>query len=242
MLRAALYGRRLSGDDQPAGERPGVAEGDDLLLVAARVKASGLDVEPSGPSQVAVDIGGEVLWARIARGDLDRLDTQSIDALLASAKRLLPTADEGVPAAWDYIWDLVLANPGQIGADFQAAGRQGDRGPGGATRGDSWQRRRRLRRPGGRRASDGRARREQGPIYHRRRRHDPALHPHRGSLLHRTRVDLAWGEVPCGLLDRAGLSASAARWKGRSFRATRTSITTGSSATPTSANGSTWAR
>ena len=101
--------------------------GADLLIVAAHVKAAALNVQAAGPSRIAVDADGEVLFAWIARPDLARLDTQSLDALLASAKQTLPAAGEPVPV-WNYTWDLVLANPKQLVEDFQAAGRGGIEG------------------------------------------------------------------------------------------------------------------
>ena len=107
---------------------PAVLAGDDLLLVDARVKASGLDVEPTGPSQIAIDDDGECLYARIAKEDLARLSTDSIDALLDSAKESLPAAAESRPPVWEYTWDLVLANPEQLKEDFAAAGRSGIEG------------------------------------------------------------------------------------------------------------------
>ena len=76
---------------------------------------------------MAVDADGEVLYARIAKGDLGKLKTDSIDALLDSAKAALPAAKE-LPAAWNYTWDLVLANPAQLAVDFAAAGRSGIEG------------------------------------------------------------------------------------------------------------------
>ena len=106
---------------------PASLAGDDLLVVAARVKAAGFDVEPTGPSQIALDSDGEVLCARIARADLAKLNTESIDALLESAKQSLPVAEDKVPT-WDYTWELVLANPQQLTADFAAAGRSGIEG------------------------------------------------------------------------------------------------------------------
>ncbi|MHC4180889.1 MAG: putative sugar nucleotidyl transferase [Planctomycetota bacterium] len=106
---------------------PASLAGDDLLVVAARVKAAGFDVEPVGVSQIALDPNGEVLYARIARQDLDKLNTQSIDALLRSARQSLPVAEDEVPT-WNYTWDLVLANPEQLTADFAAAGRSGIEG------------------------------------------------------------------------------------------------------------------
>ncbi len=39
----------------------------------------------------------------------------------------MPAAKE-LPAAWGYTWDLVLANPAQLAADFAAAGRSGIEG------------------------------------------------------------------------------------------------------------------
>jgi UDP-N-acetylglucosamine diphosphorylase/glucosamine-1-phosphate N-acetyltransferase len=101
--------------------------GDDLLLVDARVKADGCPLPPVGPSQVILDAQGEVLVARIARGDLARLKTDSLDDLLSAARAVLPVAAEAV-ATWNYTWDLVLANPEQLVRDFTAAGRSGIEG------------------------------------------------------------------------------------------------------------------
>ena len=106
---------------------PATLRGDDLLLVSGRVKAAEFAVAATGPSQVAVDADGEVLYARIAKADLGKLQAGSIDALLDSAKTLLPAAKDA-PAAWNYTWDLVLANPAQLAADFAAAGRSGIEG------------------------------------------------------------------------------------------------------------------
>jgi UDP-N-acetylglucosamine diphosphorylase/glucosamine-1-phosphate N-acetyltransferase len=102
--------------------------GDDLLLLDGRVKAAGLDWPATGPSQVACDADGNVLAARIARADLARLPADSIDALLDGAKAVLPAAPGAAPPAWNYTWELVLANPGQIAEDFRAAGRSGIEG------------------------------------------------------------------------------------------------------------------
>ena len=101
--------------------------GDDLLLVNARVKAADFDVAPSGVSQAAFDDDGECLFARIARGDLGKLNTDSIDALIESVKGSLPAA-EGQVATWDYTWDLVLANPDQLTVDFNTTGQSGIEG------------------------------------------------------------------------------------------------------------------
>lgn len=101
--------------------------GDDLLLIAGRVKAADFRVAPRGPSEVAVDSDGEVLYARIAQADLERLDTGSIDALLDSAKTRLSAA-KSLPAAWNYTWELILANSAELIADFAAAGCSGVEG------------------------------------------------------------------------------------------------------------------
>ncbi len=44
-----------------------------------------------------------------------------------SARTALPAANE-LPATWNYIWDLILANPAQLVLDFVAAGRTGFEG------------------------------------------------------------------------------------------------------------------
>ncbi len=106
---------------------PASLGGDDLLLVAGRVKAAGFDVEPTGPSQILLDTDGDLLYARISQADLASLDVSSIDALIDSAKSSLPAAGGNV-AAWQYTWDLVLANPEQLTEDFAAAGRSGIEG------------------------------------------------------------------------------------------------------------------
>jgi len=108
---------------------PASLAGDDLLLVNTRVKAAGFHVEPSGPSEVATDTDGEVLYARIARADLEKLDAESIaagsiDALLDSAKAQLPAAQADVPV-WNYTWELILANPDQLTEDIVATGHHG---------------------------------------------------------------------------------------------------------------------
>ena len=102
-------------------------QSDDLLLVNARVKASGFSVEATGPSRIACEEDGECLFARIAREDLGKLNTDSIDALLESAKAKLPAVEVDLPV-WNYTWDLVLANPRQLVEDFVAAGRSGIEG------------------------------------------------------------------------------------------------------------------
>jgi len=106
---------------------PASLAGDDLLVVDAGVKAATFPIEPAGPSLVAAGDDGEVLAARIVRADLKRLPTDSIDALLESARTILPASDQQVPL-WHYTWDLVLANADQLAQDFAVAGRSGIEG------------------------------------------------------------------------------------------------------------------
>jgi UDP-N-acetylglucosamine diphosphorylase / glucose-1-phosphate thymidylyltransferase / UDP-N-acetylgalactosamine diphosphorylase / glucosamine-1-phosphate N-acetyltransferase / galactosamine-1-phosphate N-acetyltransferase len=98
-----------------------------LLLVDGRVKASALERLPAGQSFAAFDADGQLLVARITRGEASKLDTSSIDALVESARGVLPRTDIDVPA-WKYLWELVLANPAVLGEDFLAAGRSGIEG------------------------------------------------------------------------------------------------------------------
>ncbi|NQU20791.1 MAG: hypothetical protein HQ567_05870 [Candidatus Nealsonbacteria bacterium] len=112
--------------DWPVND-PATLGGDDLLIVAGRVRAAGLGIEPTGPSQIALDADGEPLVVRIAQADLEKLDTDSIEALLEAAKGSLPSAETEVQT-WNYTWDLVLANPQQLTEDFAAAGRNGIEG------------------------------------------------------------------------------------------------------------------
>ena len=107
---------------------PASLRDDDLLIAAGRVKAAGLALLGSGPSRVVLDAGGEVLLARITREDLAKLAADSIESLLAAAKRSLPVATGGVVPAWNYIWELVLCNAEQLAEDFRAAGRSGIEG------------------------------------------------------------------------------------------------------------------
>ena len=100
---------------------------DDLLVVSGRVKASGLDLRSAGPSQAVFLPDGECLLARIARQDLGKLDSSSIEAFVASVQKTIPAASIAVPT-WDYTWDLVLANPKQLAEDFCTAGRSGIEG------------------------------------------------------------------------------------------------------------------
>jgi UDP-N-acetylglucosamine diphosphorylase/glucosamine-1-phosphate N-acetyltransferase len=106
---------------------PASLAGDDLLLVSGRVKAGGGWRVAGGGSQAKFDAGGELLFARVVREDLPRLDAGTIGALVESVRETLPAAAVEVPT-YNYTWDLILANPKQLAEDFAAAGRSGIEG------------------------------------------------------------------------------------------------------------------
>ena len=106
---------------------PATLTGDDLLIVDARLKAETFDVATTGPSEIALDAEEQVLYARVARVDLAALQTDDIGKFLSAAKAHLPNVAPSLPT-WNYAWDLMLANPGRLTADFAAAGRSGIEG------------------------------------------------------------------------------------------------------------------
>jgi len=120
---AAAY---REGSDIPVNGASLLA-GDDLLLVDARIKADGFDVSPTGASEVGVDADGKVMYARVAAADAGPLAGDGIEAFLAGAKARLPNVTVSL-ATWNYTWELVLANPDQLTADFAALGRSGIEG------------------------------------------------------------------------------------------------------------------
>jgi UDP-N-acetylglucosamine diphosphorylase/glucosamine-1-phosphate N-acetyltransferase len=102
--------------------------GADLLIVDARLKPAALEQFAAGPSRLALNAAGDMLVARITRTDLAGLPTDSLTALLHSARQRLPAvAGEGLPA-WNYPWELILANPQQLAEDFRATGHRGIEG------------------------------------------------------------------------------------------------------------------
>jgi len=98
--------------------------GNDLLIVDGRLKAEQLDVEAKGPSEMGLDSEGRVLYARIAQADARKLSAETFEDFMAAAKESLPGKKCSI-ATWDYTWDLVLANPDVLTADFKATGRTG---------------------------------------------------------------------------------------------------------------------
>ena len=103
---------------------PASLTGDDLLLVNPRVIAEEFDIEPCGSAVVSFNDSGDCLFVRIPEQKLAHLVTDSIDGLIESCQKTLPAAEHN-PATWNYTWELVLANAGQLTKDFAAAGKSG---------------------------------------------------------------------------------------------------------------------
>ena len=80
-------------------------------MVAGRVKSPALALAAKGPSRVALDADGEVLLARIARADLTGLPADSLDVAAGGGQAVAAGGTGGTLPTWNYIWDLILANP-----------------------------------------------------------------------------------------------------------------------------------
>ncbi|UCC98123.1 MAG: hypothetical protein JSW66_20030 [Phycisphaerales bacterium] len=108
---------------EPVNDMTALA-GHDLVILDPLVKADGLEISGKGKSEVGLDEQGRVLYARIGRGEVERLRGGNMDEFLASAKASLPNVACNLPV-WQYTWDLVLANGEQLKADFEISGRSG---------------------------------------------------------------------------------------------------------------------
>ncbi len=111
--------------DRPVNDISALAGGD-ILIVDARIKAESFTV-PDDRSEVGVDEQGDVLYAQITAGDLKKVQGPDIEAFLQAARATLPNVRCTLPT-WNYTWDLILASPHQITADFAVAGRSGIEG------------------------------------------------------------------------------------------------------------------
>ena len=98
--------------------------GADLIIVDPLVKAGDFNVSTKGKSEIGLNEDGRVIYARINKNDAKRFSARDIEGFIASAKAGLPSVVCKVPI-WKYTWDLVLANPKQITAEFSAADRNG---------------------------------------------------------------------------------------------------------------------
>ena len=210
---------------------PSALQGDDLVLIDARVKAAGVSVERAGASRLVLNERGECLLARINQSDLEKLPTDSLEALLRVRRQRAARVARSSP-------DLELhlgLDPGQprtADAGLRGGRPPRHRGKGRGTDGDSGQSPGRLHRTRCARAPHGRHRRRTRTRLYRRRSRRPSLLPYRGTLLSSARSRCCW--VPSAAKGiRSGPSAgSVAKSRNRSSRATATSTTTGSSATP----------
>jgi len=120
---AAAYEAKCTGRVNDVG----ALAGDDLLILDGRVKADGFDVPACGASEVGLDEAGKVVYARITKEDAAGLEAETIEGFIESAKAKHANVQCGA-ARWGYVWDLVLANPDQITADFAATGLSGIEG------------------------------------------------------------------------------------------------------------------
>jgi len=102
-------------------------QGADLLLVNPRLKAATPELTQAGPSHVGLDEKGNVLFARLSQADAAKIKADSIQSFVDAAKASVATSQCSAPR-WNYIWDLVLANPAQIAEDFASAGLSGIEG------------------------------------------------------------------------------------------------------------------
>lgn len=117
------YRTRVAG---PVNDMAALA-GDDLAIVDPLIKADSFNIPAEGRSEAGLDEHGRVLYLRINKGDVKRFPAKDIEEFIASAKAALPNVICKLPA-WQYTWDLILANAKQIAADFAAAGRDGIEG------------------------------------------------------------------------------------------------------------------
>ncbi len=106
---------------------PAALAGDDLLLVNARVKAEALTIDTTGPGEIGLAEDGTLLYARVGTDDLDKIEGGCIASWIDKARQVLPTVQTNLPT-WNYAWDLMLANPEELTADFAALGRSGIEG------------------------------------------------------------------------------------------------------------------
>ena len=101
-----------------------VLDGDDLLLVDARMDPSGMPRPGQGGRSLIVDENRRLLWAPIKEADAAALPSGSIEAFVDGAVASFATC-RGAAGPWTHTWDLMLANPEKITLHFRQAGRHG---------------------------------------------------------------------------------------------------------------------
>ena len=102
-----------------------VLAGENLLLVNPAIKADGLKIAATGPSEVCLNEAGDMLYVRVAKAA--GLPTDSIESFIAAAVSKFPKVTANLPT-WNYTWELVLQNPEIIRHEFAAAGKTGIEG------------------------------------------------------------------------------------------------------------------
>ena len=126
---AEVYRAQVNGaqTDWPVND-PASLTGDDLLIVNPRIRAEFFTPDKGpGPSRVKFDDDGECLMIRVAKEDIGKLKTDSIESLIESAKAAFEPCKCDMPL-WNYIWELILENPEQLTKDFATLGRSGVEG------------------------------------------------------------------------------------------------------------------
>ena len=119
------YMAEATDADRPAGQRPGHAPRRRPAAGHGRVKAAEFAVPPTGPAKwpsTPTARSSTPASPRPTWGSSSRLDRRPV----GFGQERLPAAKP--PAAWNYTWDLMAANPAQLAADFAAAGRTGIEG------------------------------------------------------------------------------------------------------------------
>jgi len=104
-----------------------VLEGDDLLLVDARMDPNGMPKLGQGGRSLIVDENRRLLWAPISEADAAALPSDRIDAFVNGAVDSFATC-RGAAGPWQHTWDLMLANPEKITLHFRQAERHGVEG------------------------------------------------------------------------------------------------------------------
>ena len=120
---AAAYRERSSW---PVND-PSTLADDSLLAASARLKSESIKLLLEGSGEVGIDNEGDVLYVRVKKADLGKLNTDSIEDFIESARQSLTVTECRLPK-WEFIWDLVASNSNQISRDFTAQGRSGIEG------------------------------------------------------------------------------------------------------------------
>jgi UDP-N-acetylglucosamine diphosphorylase / glucose-1-phosphate thymidylyltransferase / UDP-N-acetylgalactosamine diphosphorylase / glucosamine-1-phosphate N-acetyltransferase / galactosamine-1-phosphate N-acetyltransferase len=107
---------------------PAALRGDDLLMINARLRPEFIDqIDLKGATRLGRADHGEIMYIWLRQGDHMLEDTSSFHAFMDFARVNFPPIHID-PPAWDFSWDLILANSRQIIEDFRLAGRSGIEG------------------------------------------------------------------------------------------------------------------